>query len=102
MGKRLPHAMRRQMDGVFSGPVLDRVVRGVRRGPIDPQAIDLLNLRQGENNPLRVQLIAFSGKRFAEIWIALPITVQIPIGKTRIACVTSPVIPSEPAMRQSV
>jgi hypothetical protein len=82
-GKRLPDAARRGMHGLFgSGPVLHHKIGRVGIGPRDANAVDRLILLKISHNPLRVRRVALAGPSLGEVWIALPISVEITIGQT--------------------
>src|SRR5579863_4418176 len=78
--KRLPNSARWSLHGIVAGPVLHDVVPGVRLGPRDADAVNLLSLRQVHDHPLRMQGIALAGETLGEIRIALPERIGIAIG----------------------
>src|SRR5271169_573097 len=93
----LPDAAGGRLDGILAGPILNEVVSSVRFAPRDANAVDGLRLRQIEDDPLRMQRIAFGGEVLSEIGIALPESVEVAIGEARESGVFRPVIAGETA-----
>jgi hypothetical protein len=69
---------------------------GVWSAPTYLHAVYLLILCQIWHDPLRVQRIAVSGETLREIGIAFPVRLYVPICQPRVACISCPIIPSEP------
>ena len=101
-GKGLPYSARGPVHGIVPGPVLHHKFGGVGFAPLDLNAVDLLDLREIDNDPLRMQRIAFAGKALRKIWITLPISIVVAIRKARKTGIRRAVIACETTMRQRI
>src|ERR1700720_3145137 len=102
MRECLPDPASLGLDGIISGPVLDRIARGMGLDPCYANAVHLLKLCQINDNPLRMQGITFASETLREIRIALPIGAEVPVGKPGKTGVISSVVAGETTMRQRV
>ena len=97
-----PRALCRLLDRIFAVPVLDHVLLRERLGPGDPHRVERTRGGQVDNHPLRMKRIVFARVRLREVWIALPVGVQVAIGESRVADHICAVIVSDAAMRQRI
>ena len=97
----LPRAFRRALIKRFkvASPKLDRVTFRIRISPGDTNRIHFDLRPQIDHHPLRMQRVIFASERLGEIWIALPVRVEVAVGEPRPSIA---VPPTEAAMRQRV
>src|SRR5579863_23198 len=102
MRECLPYAFRLSLNGIVSRPVLHNITSRIRLRPRDANAVHLLILRQIKNHPLRMQRVTLTSESLSEIWIALPISIQITVRQPGETGVVGSIIARGSAMRQRV
>src|SRR5580704_4572654 len=97
-----PGAERGLLDVVFARPVLDYAAASIWVGPSNPDRVERARSGKVNKNPLGMKRIVFACVWLCQIWIALPIRIQIAVGESRIANHICTVVVSDAAMRQRI
>ena len=81
--KRLPCALHRAVvEGLeLSSPELHRILFRVGIGPGDADGVHINLCAEVDHHPLGMKGVVLAGEGFGEIWIALPIGVNIAVGE---------------------
>src|ERR1700693_5522047 len=80
-----PTALGGVAEWITPGEVLHEIFARVRIGPVDADGGDLLDGGEVYHDPLRVQGIVLPGEGFAQIGIALPVSIYVAVSQARVA-----------------
>ena len=101
-GAIAPLSLRRLLDGIFPGPVLDAVPARVGGAPVDPERVDGRVFAEIHDDPLRVIRVVFEREPAVQVRVALPERARVAIRHARKAVRFGPFVVREAAAGERV